>query len=166
MALVAFMKTAPNTRKPKARFKKKFSFYLKKHGGPSVDAWGRPINKNPIKAKVRQRKRGKRVTELQRWIMAATAHWSDDLNLMPYNLFLKTKYWRIVRALKRLMVGNKCQKCGSSFHLETHHLHYRSRGNEHKDMNCIIILCDICHRIQHGIIPERKRGIRDSKKHY
>lgn len=73
------------------------------------------------------------------------------LRAMPYEDFLKSEYWQRVRIRKQLQAGKRCEKCGNTKGLQTHHLHYRSHGLEHLDLDCLKVLCDACHKKEHGL---------------
>lgn len=74
----------------------------------------------------------------------------NELTIMPYEIFLNTCYWHIVREEKRNLTGNKCQLCGSKSGLHTHHNNYINRGKEYKNMNDLVILCKKCHSKYHN----------------
>lgn len=71
---------------------------------------------------------------------------------MAYAEFLKTPYWTIIRMAKILEVGGKCEKCGARYSLQAHHLSYDFRGNDHKRMDLLVVLCDTCHKKTHKLI--------------
>lgn len=75
--------------------------------------------------------------------------WSSQLSRMPYRKYLRTAYWRGIRAIKIQELGNKCEKCGRDNHLQCHHLHYNLRGREHMDLSCLQVLCNVCHQDIH-----------------
>lgn len=75
--------------------------------------------------------------------------WSPSLARMPYQKYLKSGYWKGVRAIKLQGAESKCEKCGSYKRLECHHLHYNLRGREHMDLSCLQVLCNVCHQAEH-----------------
>ena len=70
---------------------------------------------------------------------------------MDYHDFLNTLYWRGVSLLVKERAGNKCEMCGATRNLVTHHRHYLNHGDEihhPEDLQC---LCKDCHERVHGI---------------
>jgi predicted HNH restriction endonuclease len=74
--------------------------------------------------------------------------WANKLN---YKLYLDSKYWLIISSKKKLDVGC-CENCGSSKNLEVHHTSYNIKGNEHNNMDKLIVVCKECHKKIHGIV--------------
>jgi len=72
------------------------------------------------------------------------------LAVMQYKGFLKTLYWRIIREYI-IAEYKSCQYCGSKNQLNVHHLDYSQRGQEYKDLSCLILLCRACHETEHVI---------------
>lgn len=76
----------------------------------------------------------------------------DFVKNIEYKDFLKTPYWKIVSYYKKYSVGFKCELCGKSVNLQTHHLNYDRHFFEHefykKDLEC---LCDDCHTLNHNL---------------
>jgi hypothetical protein len=67
-----------------------------------------------------------------------------------YDGYLDTDYWSKVR-LKALTLANcKCSKCGSGSKLQVHHKHYCQRYTELENMHLLEVLCDSCHKQEHG----------------
>jgi 5-methylcytosine-specific restriction endonuclease McrA len=66
-----------------------------------------------------------------------------------YKAFLKTDYWKSVRAMVFLRDSKTCQKCGSKKKLEAHHLTYKHHRNEIKHLEDLITLCRDCHEKEH-----------------
>lgn len=77
--------------------------------------------------------------------------WEPKLRVMPYQDFLQTDYWKLIRQHLMLARGSKCQKCGDSGELHIHHLSYDRRGMEHTALHHLKILCAKHHREVHGI---------------
>jgi len=89
----------------------------------------------------------KRFLALQKLI---TPQEIDRLKVMQYTGFLKTLYWRIIR--ERVIAEQICcQYCGSKNQLNVHHLDYSQRGQEYRDLSCLILLCRDCHGTEHII---------------
>lgn len=71
-----------------------------------------------------------------------------------YINFRRSEYWFIITTKKKLDVGYKCENCGSSKHLQTHHAEYVFRGNEHNNLDKLVVVCDDCHKKLHGIVDK------------
>ena len=69
---------------------------------------------------------------------------------MPYNLFLRSKYWQTVRYKVLFRDGFKCTECNERSPLIVHHKTYKNHGNEHKHLKDLITLCDMCHDVAHN----------------
>lgn len=78
------------------------------------------------------------------------------LNEVDYSFYLKTKYWRKIRALIINRDRYRCVWCGKSpNHFEVHHEFYRGRGMEKpKDL---ITLCPDCHSNHHDAEHEKRK---------
>lgn len=77
---------------------------------------------------------------------------SVKFRYMQYGQYLRTPYWRAVARAHKLRAGMRCQLCGSTERLESHHVVYTHRGNEHlhpADLTCL------CH--EHHEKYERER---------
>lgn len=91
-----------------------------------------------------------------------------ELNRMPYKDFLKSDYWRQVRAAMLLLCGAKCQNAyciantegawlGDEYRVHVHHLDYVHRGAERYVE--LTLLCDTCHSRIHAGDPKVRAGI-------
>ena len=80
---------------------------------------------------------------------------AEYIKQMKYKDFLFTPYWLMISDyVKTKLHNNKCNKCGVSTHLQTHHLTYDRHGYEHtKDVmeNDLVVLCSLCHKKAHNI---------------
>lgn len=66
-------------------------------------------------------------------------------------------WWPIVRDAVLERDGNRCQMCGSTEHLEIHHIMPRHRGGADHPYN-LVVLCAACHdRIHHNQISEQAK---------
>lgn len=75
---------------------------------------------------------------------------NEKLALMPYELFLQTPYWKLVRSLKLYLRSIRyCEICGSNKQLTVHHTTYAHRGSEHLHLNDLQVLCKKCHFNEH-----------------
>jgi len=84
---------------------------------------------------------------------------SEELAAMPYNDFLKTRYWEIIRKRKLKDVHYQCELCLRKDHLHVHHKTYDNHGKEIDHYKTdLIVLCKGCHAKHHdkvaGGIPE------------
>lgn len=98
---------------------------------------------------------------------ALWAHWFEKqtrvsdatqsaLHALPYRDYLKSSYWKRVRAAMLLIGETRCQgvPCvsrdswyGGTFDLNVHHLHYKNKGRE--QLSNLILLCSECHKRVH-----------------
>ena len=69
---------------------------------------------------------------------------------MPYQQFLGTQYWWIVKGLLVAQRGTQCEGCGCLGILDAHHLTYAHRGSEVFHLDDLRLLCRGCHDWQHG----------------
>lgn len=79
---------------------------------------------------------------------------SQTIKQMTYDEFLATPYWQTITNYKHAHSNYKCEKCGNSTELRTHHKTYTNHGREHRmDVinNDLIVLCQKCHHEVHGI---------------
>ena len=82
--------------------------------------------------------------------LAINAH-GPLLSKIPYQEFLKTPYWAFIRMAKILEAEDKCERCRVNYTLQVHHLTYDFRGNDHKRMDLLVVLCDACHKKAHNL---------------
>lgn len=75
---------------------------------------------------------------------------------MPYSEFLKTPYWKAIRAYVKDKAGNKCSICGSKTRLQIHHKTYAHHGDELHHLQDLVCVCEKCHNQIHKIEPEEK----------
>lgn len=72
-----------------------------------------------------------------------------QLRQQEYRQYLKTNHWKKTRA-EALRLGHyRCYDCGSTTHLQVHHLTYVRRGHERQ--SDLVVLCNKCHEKRHGI---------------
>jgi 5-methylcytosine-specific restriction endonuclease McrA len=64
-----------------------------------------------------------------------------------YETYLSSDKWKQKRKEVLSRDGDKCRMCGTTEHLEVHHLHYRDFGNE--NLNTLLTLCTNCHEFVH-----------------
>lgn len=66
-----------------------------------------------------------------------------------YYDYIKSDKWKQLTAKFKLFKGGKCEKCLSKNNLQTHHIHYKTLGNE--SFSDLMLLCGDCHKKEHGI---------------
>lgn len=79
---------------------------------------------------------------------------AKNLLAMPYQEFLKTEYWSVIRAVAVSRAHGKCQLCFKRGLLHTHHKTYEHRGREYAHMDDLICLCRECHQKFHDKLPK------------
>lgn len=72
------------------------------------------------------------------------------LQAMPYDEFLQTIYWDIIRGYKLYKAHYKCELCNQNGQLHVHHKTYENHGNEHEHLDDLIVLCRDCHAKFHN----------------
>jgi hypothetical protein len=65
---------------------------------------------------------------------------------VKYKVFLKSKYWKMVR--EKVLIRDK-HKCPNTYKLEVHHLTYEHHTNEHLYLEDLITICADCHHTTH-----------------
>lgn len=78
---------------------------------------------------------------------------AEHLRGKPYHIFLKSKYWSIVRKRVLERDGKKCIICGHDKFLEVHHNSYKNHFNEHNHLDDLMTLCRKCHKEHHYAQP-------------
>lgn len=75
----------------------------------------------------------------------------NNLETMPYSMYLKTPHWQEMRlgALRR--ARNRCELCNNTRWLDVHHKTYERRGHELE--SDLIVLCRNCHEKFHDKLP-------------
>lgn len=73
---------------------------------------------------------------------------ADRRRRMPYDEYLKSEEWAVMKRLVRRRDQNRCQLCGDTGTvLDVHHLPYERRGFE--ELRDLITLCHPCHFAEH-----------------
>jgi len=72
-----------------------------------------------------------------------------------YRAYLQSKEWSQIKLDLYQLRGKKCERCGSTNNLQVHHKHYRNIFKEEPDD--LEILCNSCHRNEHGLNKKSKR---------
>lgn len=70
-----------------------------------------------------------------------------------YGWFLSSSFWIGLSRKKRLMVGNRCERCGSTDRIASHHRFYRDHWFD-VELGDLEVLCKTCHAREHGIAVE------------
>jgi hypothetical protein len=65
------------------------------------------------------------------------------LREMPYDFYLRSPLWQMMRQAAHDWWGSSCRTCGATDRLHVHHRTYERLGNELPDD--LIILCADCH---------------------
>lgn len=71
----------------------------------------------------------------------------NDLRALPYQDFLKSEYWMIVRNYVVENSGGTCVSCKDAAVQEVHHRSYRHHGVEHLYLDDLMPVCRDCHQI-------------------
>lgn len=72
-----------------------------------------------------------------------------------YRRYLKSYEWAQLKADLYKVRSRKCERCGNKTRLQVHHKTYDNIYKEkHSDLE---ILCDTCHKKEHGIAETKKR---------
>jgi hypothetical protein len=107
---------------------------------PDLELWLDHF-KNPLKAKY--------VVETMRTEL--TTYMVARLKALPYQVFLRTPYWTIVRAYVMTVRGSRCEKCSWTGALNVHHMTYSHRGEEFFHLEDLKVLCEFCHMRTHEL---------------
>lgn len=70
-----------------------------------------------------------------------------------YKEYLKSKAWANIKSELYNSRGKKCERCASKLFLQVHHKTYKNIFNEKPED--LEILCDACHKKEHGIVVRR-----------
>lgn len=66
-----------------------------------------------------------------------------------YGMFLDSRWWWDLSLRKRRGI-RKCEKCGSRFDLQCHHIRYPENWFDTR-LEDLVVLCRVCHEKEHGI---------------
>lgn len=73
------------------------------------------------------------------------------MNSLPHREFLKLWYWLSLSSYF-VAKAKTCSRClADRDTLQVHHLHYRFKGFELFNPDCLQVLCKPCHEREHGI---------------
>jgi 5-methylcytosine-specific restriction endonuclease McrA len=78
----------------------------------------------------------------------ALGYWLHRCRHMNYHKeYLFTDHWRYT-SRKKIEQVPYCERCGRTWGLDAHHLHYHTLGMER--MQDLIVLCRPCHEKEHA----------------
>ncbi len=66
---------------------------------------------------------------------------------LPYEQYLQTPHWQLLRRLAKEAAGYRCQVCNGQGVLDVHHRTYERRGRER--LSDLTVLCRDCHSGHH-----------------
>lgn len=86
--------------------------------------------------------------------------------MTTYREVLRSAEWRALKWRCIMRAGFRCERCGRRYRglrvrgamrvFNLHHRHYLTVGAETPED--VMVLCRICHRLEHDLIPEPTRG--------
>lgn len=71
------------------------------------------------------------------------------LSAKSYPEYIRSRQWKQRAAAMIARANFRCQRCGSPRALNVHHLTYAHLGDEWAED--LIVLCNSCHKKEHGI---------------
>jgi len=84
-------------------------------------------------------------------VAGMTRPYQRELMRMCYSDFLQTHYWEVLRRYVLLLHRDRCDQCGLTINLQVHHRSYDFIHDEYQHLDDLAVLCDRCHREQHGL---------------
>lgn len=93
-------------------------------------------------------KKTKSISKKQQW-QKCLDNMADKLKGKSYHVFLKSRYWQIVRKRVLDRDGKQCVICKSDSSLEVHHDNYKYHFREHRHLKSLMTLCKNCHKQHH-----------------
>jgi TIR domain len=69
------------------------------------------------------------------------------LKAMPFETFVSTRYWCLVRAYMLHQSGQRCAQCGAAAGLEVYHVQADHQGEELLHPDDLTVLCRSCHAL-------------------
>ena len=70
--------------------------------------------------------------------------------LTPYQFFLGSKEWGVIRDNLFSLKGKQCERCKSTHNICVHHLNYSKPWGQEEPED-LEILCRSCHEKEHGL---------------
>jgi hypothetical protein len=81
--------------------------------------------------------------------MSEQISWIEHLRLLPYQEYLQTSHWDLVRRTALEAANHRCQRCGERHQsLDVHHRTYSNLGCEYPAD--VVALCRRCHEEVHA----------------
>lgn len=71
-------------------------------------------------------------------------------NCKLYKEYLQSPLWKIISSKVKWNANYRCEKCGSTKNLVTHHTSYEFKGVEFLAFHTLQCLCSKCHEKEHG----------------
>ncbi len=78
-----------------------------------------------------------------------------------YQRYLRSAGWRKRKQAALERADHRCQICNSKRRLHVHHRTYERLGDERAAD--LTVLCERCHRLFHGVVPEPRKREREFK---
>ena len=83
-----------------------------------------------------------------------------------YAEYLVSEHWKKLRAAKIAESGRICFYCKSTYHIQVHHMRYRSSW-EDAELEDLVVVCEDCHRKIHAgkikTTPSKKKKAKKRK---
>lgn len=70
-------------------------------------------------------------------------------NSKLYREYLQSPLWKIISSKVKWNANHRCEKCGSTKNLVTHHTSYEFKGVEFLAFHTLQCLCSKCHEKEH-----------------
>jgi 5-methylcytosine-specific restriction endonuclease McrA len=87
-------------------------------------------------------------------LVRVVSTYGDDWNSFDsegtYQDFLESPYWKTIAAYVKWLRGGRCQMCDTDKGLQAHHKSYKHKGQEHKHLEDLVVICGDCHTKHHG----------------
>lgn len=72
------------------------------------------------------------------------------LRALPYDEYLRSDYWKLIRKCAIEQHGGRCQRCRKrDRQIDVHHTRYLNRGEEYRYLDDLKVLCHECHMEAH-----------------
>lgn len=91
---------------------------------------------------------GRRMIALRKAMYGHEKEIAEKIKLMDYKDFLQTPYWKTISSFLKIK-KQKCEICGSTINLHTHHKTYNHHGYELEFLEDLEVICETCHSKLH-----------------
>ena len=91
---------------------------------------------------------GRRMIALRKAMYGHEKEIAEKIKLMDYKDFLQTPYWKTISSFLKIK-EQKCEICGNTHNLHTHHKTYDNHGYELEYMEDLQVICEACHQKLH-----------------